>query len=273
MRSGKIRFSLRSLLILTAVLACLLAGVSYELRRTRHEQAVAKRAIDTRMQVEWGNRWRRGRMRSLIRANFMDIHVSQSLAREIAGCYDLECVCFYSCTFEVGAIPQLRNMPHLSVLWLQGSSLSEYNISEVCQLEQIQELCLMQCKLPAELNLQFAAAENIRRLHLEETGVTLDDLRGLESCRALRFLSVDNTYLHEHDLVALLELAKPKIIGIHDGVVSDDDLNSVLSFPGLERVGLHRVRYSDPLLKQLLLSHPHFTESRNGSSVYIDRTE
>ncbi len=140
---------------------------------------------------------------------------------------------------------------------LRGCTLNETVISELAKLTTLQQLDLRECALSNEqLKAMVKPLVALRALRLSgkggATSVDDDGMVAIAGCTDLKVLAIDELWVSEVGLKALLGCQQLSELYIAGTTVVDDSMTTVAQFKQLKKLRLAKTQISDAGLKALV---------------------
>lgn len=215
---NKLRFSLRTLLIITAGLMLWLAKLSNDARN----QAAAVKAIEAAEghiefklsydAPEWA--------KNIFGAEFFRQVVLVGLSKNSRSLADDQTLEQISCltsleTLELGwsekitdeGLRHLRGLKNLKTLYLYRTRLRGPGLKYIAELPHLQTLVLVDSHIDDSAMIFFKHMQELSTLHLGNTQITDASLPEIAKSRSIKLLTLDNTEISDVGLKALEQLS------------------------------------------------------------------
>ncbi len=213
------QFSLRTLLIATAMVAVACSLVVRKLDRKRREREVVQSflALDTSHPVvlynfqsdpetgpfaePYGPAWLRGLLGDDFFSEVTGVMLSNTSADDGALCHvdrltELRCVDLADTKITDAALLRLAHLPHLEVLYLNGTQIDDVGLAQLAEMKSLKTLNLAETKVTDAGLVTIGQLGQLQILDLRGTAITdagISHLRRLTRLTALSLLSTKTT--------------------------------------------------------------------------------
>jgi len=220
----RFQFSIRSLLLLTLVVAMPCGWLSREVKKAR-EQREAVEAID-RMDGEAGYDWECDAFGNRVDSEPPAMWLQGSFGKDLfADVVFAEFAHGDRCTDA--AVQYFKGLPQLQGLYLERAAITDFGLKHIGGLAELRCLSLGGT---AVTNVGLRHLKGLTRLQvlvLAMTGITDDGLENLARLSRLRVLGLDNTQVTDAGLRHLEGLIRLEILRLHNTQVTDEGVKKL----------------------------------------------
>ena len=236
-----LRFSLRTMMLLVAVVAVPLAG---KFNRVRNQRAVVAEVADLNGQVIYdyqlgfkeparqtveppGPRWLRELLgddffATVARIDIEDVPVTGATLALIATLPDLQQLGLTSNQINVTGLRHLAKLNKLEGLGLQSTSITDSSLAHLAELKGLKYLTLEGSLITDSGLVQVAKLTQLEALELHADTVTDDGLRPLAKLPNLNYLLIDCNHVTDAGLAHLHQMSNLKQLRLCHGLALDE---------------------------------------------------
>jgi hypothetical protein len=226
------QYRLRSLCLLTLVVAIGMSYVAVKMRDGRRQKAAAEAILKTGGTVESETTW----LGRILRDESL---VSVTLADFLDGSVD-----------DTG-LAYLEGLSQLRYLGLDNTQVTDTGLVHLQGLSQLQELHLDYTKVTDAGLVNLQRLTQLRELSLNYTQVSDAGLVHLQGLSQLQHLSLDNTHVTDDGLAHLQGLGQLQALGLENTQVTDEGLAHLQAIKQLYWLNLNYTQVTDAGLVHL----------------------
>lgn len=255
------QFTVRTVLIATAVTTIPLAYLAWKCEQKRNERQVVSKISLTGGKIHydwelrggprepWGWRWCRACLGDDFFANITGVHLGPKTT-----------------DVEVSIVSRLR-----SVVWIdvQSDQVTDAGLQSVKELKGLERVTLA-CSLITDDGIsQLAGLPHLVALEISNAGVTGAGFMCLEGFPSLERIYLHDTCINDAGLSCLERMPRLKELVLINSPVSDVGLSHIRNITTLKMLYLHRTDVTDSGIRDFQRSLPHCTVFRNGERMAV----
>jgi hypothetical protein len=248
------RFGLKSLLVVTTVVALILGTVVGESLRAQRqdkaladvEAAAAHYVLAAHYESGWlGDGAIAEQFRHWVYSGF-GYKVTQLTLHDDS--YDKEAAGPSPAPDELARVLALTD---LEALQLAGHIVSVEQMQAIGSLRHLRRLSFVECRLPTDALTLLRRPQQLAELELRQCGLIDRDLVGLERMTSLTRLSLASNRLTDGSLATLGKLARIRDLDLSDNDITGTGLDSLENHPQLQRICLEQLAMEPDVLAPL----------------------
>lgn len=242
-RVSRLRFSLRSLLVLIAVVAVGLGGFAFWRDAKVREQQAARKILDRGGSVGWVDG------RPLAERPLWVQRLARILPEE---CLNTVYWIDFPRDPTDADLALLDDLPHIKTLHLVGvKNVTPAGLAPLGRLSHVEDAYFKETRLGPEGLAHISHWRGLRTLWLAETGVTEAQIPWIATNRGLTHLDLSAADIGDESLPAITRLTNLEVLALRDTRVTSQGALLLSKLPKLAHLYLRGTQFDDEGLAQL----------------------
>jgi hypothetical protein len=234
------QFSIRSLLVLTVVVAIPCSWLAVEMKWAREQKEVVEELdklpgfATCFVQYDYeldssddlipnaqapGPAWLRNLLGNDFFANVISVRVSD---------------------YPETVLKSFTEFPHLKTLWIRGCRIRGDRLEQIRFFTELKSLCLADVQITDSGLKHLKGLTQLQELYLQNNAITDDGLKYLKDLSQLQLLRLDKTEITDNGLKILKKLSHLQILFLNGTKITDAGLENLKDFAQLRTLGIRQ---------------------------------